>query len=79
MDGKGRWHALRHQHFDEQGRWLEMRSNDSGILLARTSSTQAQDLAHNLSACLPVRKRATPSAVYQPARLETTPTWQPAQ
>jgi lauroyl/myristoyl acyltransferase len=54
-------------------------SNDFGILLARAITTQARDLAHNLAACLPVLKRAPSSAVYEPARLETTPTSQSAQ
>ena len=40
------------------------RYNGPGILLARASSTQARDLAHNLSACLPARKRAPSSAVF---------------
>jgi hypothetical protein len=54
-------------------------SNDSGILLARAMWWQAQDLTANLSASLPVRKRALSSAVYPPSRLETRPAWQPAQ
>jgi hypothetical protein len=39
-------------------------SNDSGILLPRAVKSQVQDLAHNLSARLSVRKRAPSSAVY---------------
>ena len=39
--------------------------NGLGILLARASSTQAQDLKHNVSAGLPVLKRAPSSAVYR--------------
>ena len=54
-------------------------SNDFGILLARAIRSQARDLKHNLLASSPVRKRATSSAVYQPARVETIPTREPAQ
>ena len=52
-------------------------SNDSGILLARPSRSQVHDLAHNLPASLPVRKRAPSSAVHRaaPSRdLSTTAT-----
>jgi hypothetical protein len=53
--------------------------NGSGVLLPRATRWQVQDLAHNLAASLPVRKRATSSADYQPAPGKDHATWQPAQ